>query len=80
MSDPLRLRGLQPARLLCPWDFPGKNIGLGCCFLLQTTFLVQGLIKKNKGNYLGKEFEICGSEVKYESNEIFIYIWEYSEL
>ena len=22
-------------RLLCPWDFPGKNIGVGCHFLLQ---------------------------------------------
>ena len=22
-------------RLLCPWDFPGKNIGVGCSFLLQ---------------------------------------------
>ena len=28
-------RGLQPARLLCPWDFPGKNTGVGCHFLLQ---------------------------------------------
>ena len=27
--------GLQPARLLCPWDFPGKNTGVGCHFLLQ---------------------------------------------
>ena len=26
---------LQPARLLCPWDFPGKNTGVGCHFLLQ---------------------------------------------
>ena len=26
---------LQPARLLCPWDFPGKNNGVGCHFLLQ---------------------------------------------
>ena len=25
----------QPARLLCPWDFPGKNTGVGCHFLLQ---------------------------------------------
>ena len=25
----------QPARLLCPWDSPGKNIGVGCHFLLQ---------------------------------------------
>ena len=24
-----------PARLLCPWDSPGKNTGLGCHFLLQ---------------------------------------------
>ena len=27
--------GWQPARLLCPWDFLGKNTGVGCCFLLQ---------------------------------------------
>ena len=34
---------MDPARLLCPWDFPGKNIGVGCYFLLQGTFLTQGL-------------------------------------
>ena len=22
--------GLQPARFLCPWDFPGKNTGVDC--------------------------------------------------
>ena len=27
--------GLQTTRLLCPWDFPGKNNGMGCHFLLQ---------------------------------------------
>ena len=32
---------LWPGRLLCPWDFPGKNIGVGCCFLLQGIFLTQ---------------------------------------
>ena len=26
----------------CPWDSPGKNIGVGCHFLLQGTFLIQG--------------------------------------
>ena len=26
--------GLQPARLLCSWDSPGKNTGVGCHFLL----------------------------------------------
>ena len=24
-----------PARLLCPWDSPGKNTGVGCHCLLQ---------------------------------------------
>ena len=27
--------------LLCPWDFAGKNSGVGCCFLLQGIFLTQ---------------------------------------
>ena len=30
-------------RLLRPWDFPGKNTGVGCHFLLQEIFLIQGL-------------------------------------
>ena len=29
-------------RLLCPWDFPGKNTGVGCHFLLQGIFPTQG--------------------------------------
>ena len=33
---------LQPARLLCPWDFPGKNTGVGCSFLFQGIFPPQG--------------------------------------
>ena len=32
-----------PARLLCPWDSPGKNTGKGCRFLLQGIFPIQGL-------------------------------------
>ena len=31
----LRPRGLQPVRLLCLWDLPGKDTGVGCHFLLQ---------------------------------------------
>ena len=38
MSDSLRPHGVQSARLLCPWDFPGKNTGVGCHFLLQSAF------------------------------------------
>ena len=29
--------------LLCPWDFPGNNTGVGCHFLLQWILLTQGL-------------------------------------
>ena len=36
VSDSLRPHGLQPARLLCPWDSPGKNTGAGCHALLQS--------------------------------------------
>ena len=35
MSDSSRPRGLQPTRLLRPWDFPGKSTGVGCHCLLQ---------------------------------------------
>ena len=42
MSDSLWLHGLQPVRLLCPWDFPGKNTGVCCHVLLQGIFLIQG--------------------------------------
>ena len=43
MSDSLQPYGLQPARLLCPWDSPGKNTGVGCHVLLQGIFPTQGL-------------------------------------
>ena len=32
----------SPARLLCPWDSPGDNMGVSCHFLLQGIFLTQG--------------------------------------
>ena len=42
-SDSLQPYELQPTRLLCPWDSPGKNARVGCCALLQGIFLTQGL-------------------------------------
>ena len=35
MSDSVWPHGLQPTRLLRPWDFPGKSFGVGCHCLLQ---------------------------------------------
>ena len=42
LGPTLRLRGLQPAGLPCPWDSPDNNTGVGCHFLLQGIFLSQG--------------------------------------
>src|SRR5574337_146273 len=35
ISDSVRSHRQQPTRLRRPWDSPGKNIGVGCHFLLQ---------------------------------------------
>ena len=42
MSDSLRPHGLQPTRLLCPWNFLGNSTGVDCHFLLQGIFPTQG--------------------------------------
>ena len=36
MSDSSRPHGLQPTRLLHPWDFPGKSMGVGFRCLLHS--------------------------------------------
>ena len=43
MSDSFRPSKLQPTRYLYPWDFLGKNTGVGYHFLLQGISLGQGL-------------------------------------
>ena len=42
VSNSLQSYGLQPTRLLCPWDSPGKNTGVGSHSLLQGVFPTQG--------------------------------------
>ena len=41
LCDPMNYR---PAGSPSPWDFPGKNTGVGCHFLLQGIFPTQGSI------------------------------------
>ena len=43
MSDSVRPYRWQPTRLLCLWDSPGKNTGVGCHFLLHN---IHWIIKK----------------------------------
>ena len=40
VSDSSQPPGLQPSRLLHPWDFQGKSTGVGChCLLLLTPYI-----------------------------------------
>ena len=47
--------GLSPARLLCPWNFPGKNTGVGCHFLLQGIFRPRDLTCVSSASCFGRQ-------------------------
>ena len=49
---------LQPARLFCPWDSPGKNTGVSHHFLLQGIFLTQGRIHRHASPALQVDYFI----------------------
>ena len=67
VSDSQRPHGLQPSRLLRPWDFPGKSTGVGCHCLLQ--FLSLDYSKNSKDSFI-----ICGSlKAKQSTRKPFIY-------
>ena len=42
VSESSRPHGLQPTRLLHPWDFPGKSTGVGCHCLLHPLIIIKG--------------------------------------
>ena len=42
VSDSWWPHGLESSRLLCPWNFPGRNTGVGCHSLFQGTFPTRG--------------------------------------
>ena len=62
----------SPARLLRPWNSPGKNTGVGCHSLLQGNFLTQGsnpglrhcrqilYCSSHQGNHLSQQRSHCG--------------------
>ena len=55
-----RVSLFEPARLLCPWNSPGKNTGVGSHSLLQGIFLIQGL---NLGLPLHRQILYQGSPI-----------------
>ena len=74
VSDSQRPHGLQPTRLLRPWDFPGKSTGVGCHCLLQlfclSTRLAWELNNKDNTNLgdLGKYFTAAFTRVSSSHN------------
>ena len=50
VSDCSWPHGLQPTRLLRPWDFPGKSTGVGCHCLLWMPCLKQEQFTKRASN------------------------------
>ena len=44
VADSSRPHGLQPTRLLHPWDFPGKSTGVGCHCLLRIISILNNKI------------------------------------
>ena len=71
VSDSSRPHGLQPTRLLRPWDFPGKSPGAGChCLLWFEVLLIN--------NYVwitgeAKWFSYTHTRIHYFSNYFPIY-------
>ena len=79
MSDSLRPHGLQPTRLLCPWNFPGENTGGVCHFLLQRIFLAQGLTSTSHASCISTHSLLLASAVSpqylHQSLRLSRYIW-----
>ena len=49
---------VQPTRLLCPWDSPGKNTGVGCHALFQRYKSPQELLENTDGQDSGPDLAL----------------------
>ena len=72
VSNSLRPHGLWPTRLLCPWDFPGKNTGVGCHFLLQEILPTKGLNPRLQAEALLLESRNLGSAPSHPCLKLFL--------
>ena len=63
VSDSSQSNGLQPTRLLSPWDFPGKSTGVGFHCLLHTSSSVHLIIQfsfiKRASPYVIVSYFLC---------------------
>ena len=68
VSNFLQPHGLEPSKLLCPWNSPGKNTGLSSLSFFQGIFLTQelnqGLLHCRKiFNQLSYQWSTCNATV-----------------
>ena len=73
MSDSSKPHGLQPTRLLCPWDFPGKSTGVGCHCLLRHCNLA---VSKCWTNQAGLSTKAVILSLGKRVTNVFMYIKE----
>ena len=68
VPDSLWPHGLQPARLLCPWDSPGKNTGAGCRASSRGSSFTQG--SNQVVSYMaGRFFNVWATREVFGANE-----------
>ena len=73
VSDSVRPHGLQPTRLLHPWDFPGKSAGVGCHCLLQNCHYYKARSKFQTWSTLlrsGRDFYSTGQNDAHSKQEV----------
>ena len=68
MSNSLRTHGLWPTKLLCPWDSPDKNTGVGCQFIFPGDLPDPGIEPRSPAfsNLLFVEFSDDGYSDQFE--------------
>ena len=66
--------GLQPTRLLCPWDFPGKSTGVGChCLFPPVVLSIFKLLFNHYHHPSAKLFPSCKTKALYPLKKITLY-------
>ena len=74
MPDSLQPHGLQPIRLLYPWDFPGKDTGVVCHFLLW------GILSTHWSNPLNLHCRFFTNWATRESNTLLSMLRELEQI
>ena len=72
VSDSSRPHGLQPTRLLSPWDFPGKSTGVGAIVYVYSSVLLSAftLLHNHHQHPSSEPFSSCKTETLYPLKQL----------